>query len=158
LLSQNGVVAGQLDPPSAEGVHAMMQRPWSQGWPPQSAVVRHCAHCPSGEHFGVAPEHCASVAHPARQRSSWGSQTGCAVPQSEFARHCTQRPSRTSQRGAVAPQSAFAAHWTHDCVEVLQMGAVAGQSAFALQPTQAPVDVLQIGAAPVHDGLPVQAA
>ena len=57
----------------------------------QSALWRHAAHAlVTVLHSGVVPPQPALSVQPARHAKSCGSQIGCAVPQSEFARQLTQ--------------------------------------------------------------------
>jgi hypothetical protein len=93
--------------------------------------------------MGVMPEQSELFTQPARHINVRWSQTGAAVPQSEFARHATQAPNATLQRGEAAGQSVFALHWTHRCEVGLQILAVAGQSLAVTHPTQAPVAMSQ---------------
>jgi hypothetical protein len=117
--------------------------------PAQSTFVLHCTQAPRAVlQCGFGAEQLASLVHPFRQWKPSASQMGAAVPQSEFAKHCTHAPSRTRHRGADAGQSAFVAHSTHCCVVELQILLSAGQSEPELHPTHAPVDVLQSGEFP----------
>jgi hypothetical protein len=62
---------------------------------------------------GVAPLHCELLVQPCLHVKPCGLQMGCAVPQSEFARHCTHVWSPRKHRGAEAPQSPFERQSTH---------------------------------------------
>jgi hypothetical protein len=109
--------------------------------PEQSELFTHCTQRELVVSQTVAPiiVHCVSFVQPARHINVRWSQTGAAVPQSEFARHATQVPNATLQRGEAAGQSVLALHWTHRCDVGLHILAVAGQSLAVRHPTQAPV-------------------
>jgi len=86
FCTQNGVATGQfasvthttqLPSPLQKAVGAL-----------QSLFCRHWTHelvCVS--HSGALAEHCELLVQPDRHVKSCGSQMGCALPQSEFARH-----------------------------------------------------------------------
>jgi len=86
------------------------------------------------------PLHSELWVQPGRQLKLCGSQMGCAVPQSELARHATQRPSRKKQRGSATGQSLLLRHSTHSPSVVLQSVAFCCcvQSVAPLHWTQSP--------------------
>jgi hypothetical protein len=89
---QNGVFEGQ----SLSCAHCT-HSPLSQTGvdvPAQCAFVVHCTHAAFAvSQCAFGGEQFASLVQPARQRRRCGSQTGAAVPQSPFERHCTHAPS-----------------------------------------------------------------
>jgi hypothetical protein len=106
---------------------------------------------------GVGDPHCESLVQPRPHFSSSGSQTGAALPQSPFDRHCTHSCARTRQRGALAGQSEFCAHCTHCLVIGSHALSLPTQLADVLHSVHAPLAVSQNGSSPGHDAGPVHA-